>query len=263
MGRKTRYYRTAALLGPTDHRAAVKARRQPIRIRIPWRVVLPLLVVLGLALWVGLGNTWYLMWDDYAVSGASTPHLRREIKIASELLGWHRFLVPRDAVEAAVLAGVPAVKAVSLRCPVLPLPCEIAVEERVPVLTWQVGSESYWVDRDGVFYPERFERPDLPLLRGPLPDADGAYSVLSVYEGLRALAALGVSIDQLEYTATRGLVWTDADGRRIAFGVGPHMTARWRAYETVMAHLAASATTARSIDVRFPEGVTYTQEISW
>ncbi|MGC9468557.1 MAG: cell division protein FtsQ/DivIB [Anaerolineae bacterium] len=258
-----RYYRTAALLGPQDRRAAYRAASQPFKLRIPWKVVVPLLAVVGLGLWVAFGNFWYLMWDDLTVTGVTSPELQYQIKLDTDLLGWHLIDLRPKSAEEALIAKYPQFADVKVSCIPVPTSCKVAVVERSPVLAWQDGSALHWVDLDGVLYPAQGERPDLPVIRGPVPGEGGAHSVTAVREGITALAALGVPIEQLEYTHERGLVWTDPQNVRIAFGVGDAMSERWGIYQSLINQLAAKGVSPQTMDVRFPEAVTYSLERSW
>ncbi|MGC9521903.1 MAG: cell division protein FtsQ/DivIB [Anaerolineae bacterium] len=274
MKRKQRYYRTAALLGPRvpqERHASVRAQRGQIsipslkmpRIRIPWRLLIPFVVVIGVGAWVAFAEPWYLMWEDLEVKGISSPQVVREIKINSDLLGWHLFqLHPKDA-EARLMEMMPQFKDVEVSCGLIPTSCRIQVTGRSPVMTWIAGNDVYWVDREGIMYPAQGERPDLPAIRGPVPAEDGPHSMVDIQQGLAALVALGVPVDQLEYSRERGLIWTTPEGCRIAFGVGPEMAERWRTCQTLMNHLAAEGTKPQVVDVRFPGGATFSVERSW
>ncbi|MCU0521839.1 MAG: cell division protein FtsQ/DivIB [Anaerolineae bacterium] len=268
MKQKRRYYRTAALLGPQDAHVYPQGRRsvraEPRSLHIPWRLLVPTLIVVGFGAWMALGDVWYLMWDDLKVTGIFSAQMEREVKLASDLLGWHRFHLHPAAAEEAILAHIPEFAAVDVSCGLIPTSCEIAVTERVPVLVWQAeGEAKYWVDRQGYVYPARSERPDLPVVRGSLPPEGGAHSIASIQQGLAALATLGVPTMALEYSSERGLIWTDPAGRRVAFGAGSEMAPRWKMYEVLVAHLASQGITPQCVDVRFPGAATYSLDRAW
>ncbi len=87
--------------------------------------------------------------------------------------------------------------------------------------------------------------------------------MISVQQGLAALATLGIPTTALEYTPERGLIWTDPEGRRVAFGAGSDMAARWQMYQVLVEHLAAQGITPQVLDVRFPGAATYSLDRSW
>jgi hypothetical protein len=280
---RQRYYRTAALLGPADEqvvarpsaartRAAkprasqkrvARTRKAMPAVRVPWKLMVLLLAVVGAALWVIVGDAWYLMWDDLTVTGLSYPQLEQRVKVTSDLLGYHRFeLKPREAAEV-LQASLPHVAEVEVRCGLIPTSCEIKIEERVPVLVWIEGTTTYWVDATGTAFPALLERPDLPVIRGVLPEPGSAYTLAAILQGVTTLADMGVPPEELECSRERGLVWTDPEGRRVAFGAGTDMAERWQVYQLMVDHFAATGTAVQELDVRFRNGITYTTGRSW
>ncbi len=259
--KKQRYYRTAALLGPKEQFVAYRAESHPIR--IPLKAVLVLAAIVGLGLWVALGNAWYLLWDDLSVTGIYSPDMKQQVKLVSDLLGWHRFMLHPAEAEAAIATAMPQLVDVKVTCGLFPTKCQIALAERIPALVWEEGSTKYWVDREGNFFPAQGERPDLPVLRGIRPIEGGAHSIDSIQQGVAALSVLGVPADQLEYAPDHGLIWTDPAGRRVAFGVGPDMAPRWQMYQVLLDDFAANGISPQVVDVRFSGGATYSLERSW
>jgi hypothetical protein len=268
MTRKQTYHRTAALLGHQAPMAARGNRRSahPFHIpwkQIPWKVVVVFVLVNTLGLWVLFGDPWYLMIDDVSLYGVSTVEMAEDVLVAADLLGWHAFrLQPKKAAER-VLAEVPGLVDADIRCGFFPASCEIHVTQRAPALVWQTGSAVYWADREGLIFPATADRPDLPVVTGPLPDETNHHTIQAIRQGVVSLIALGVPSDAFEYKPNLGLIWTDAEGRRIAFGVGPEMQERWQVYVELVEHLDAQGIFPWVIDVRFPDGVTYSLERSW
>ncbi len=261
MAKKMRYYRTAALLGPKEQHVAFRAKPRPIK--IPWQALVGVVAIIGLGLWIGLSGAWYLDWRDLTVTGITSTETIYGIKQASDLIGWHRFSLRPAAAQEILVKALPEYKDIRIHCGIFPTRCEIAVTQRTPVMTWVTGSDRYWVDDSWTFYEIQGDRPDLPVIQGPLPDAASAYSVTEVYEGVQALAALGISAEALDFVPQQGLVWTDPAGRRVAFGVGPLMAPRLQMYEVVVSHCEANGIFPQAVDVRFPSGATYSMERTW
>lgn len=256
------YYRTAALLGAQPHvrYAATPRRSLP---RVSWKVVVPLTLILALGLWLILDGRWYLMKDNLQVSGTASSSLATEVALASDLLGWHGFLLRPQAASALILEKVPGVLTAQAICQRFPASCVIEVEERTPHLVWITGAGAHWVDRNGTLFAALQDRPDLPVVRGPLPNAEGKVVPTAILQGLEAMATLPISATVLEYHPQHGLIWTDPEGRRVAFGDGPEMATRWEIYQALVAHLDEVGVFPWTVDVRFPAGPTYSLNRSW
>ncbi|MBN2389427.1 MAG: hypothetical protein JXR84_01805 [Anaerolineae bacterium] len=286
------YYRTAALLGAQQQpyggraRRSTSARTADLHMDIPWKFIALFTLIGAAIIWLLVDNNWYLMGEDIRVIGASSQETAVNVALASDLLGWHGLRLRPRAAAAAITEQVPAITEAQVECNRFPAECAIRVQEREPVLNWvaesTVGSNSetsvtgiYWIDAEGVLMPANEVRTELPMVRGPLPDLEeGANSRarVAVIDGVTALVALGVTADTngngLEYHPGRGLIWTDPQGRRVAFGVGANMEARWNIYLALITHLEARTAAGDgvfpwTIDVRFPEGPTYSLERLW
>ncbi len=261
MRKKMRYYRTAALLGPQEQHVAFRATSRPVN--VSWKTVAILAIVVGIGLWLTLGNAWFLMWEDMTVTGVTSNEVITEIKETSDLLGYHRFFLrPQTAVEP-LLAAMPQFEAVDVHCGIFPTKCEVTMTPRSPVLAWTVDAQAYWVDAAGVAFPPQGERPDLPVVTGPAPADIAPQTFVAINQGIQSLSALGAPIAELGYSPQMGIVWTDQQGCRVAFGVGADMAPRWQAYHTVIQHCAAQGIAPQAVDVRFPSGASYSLERTW
>ncbi len=262
MKKMRNYHRTAALLGAQPKNYAHPKHRIGVP-RLPWKVALPLALVIIIALWLWLDNRWYLMGENLQVVGASTTGLAREVALASDLLGWHGFLLRPKAATEAITDNVPGIIYAETTCNRFPAACSIQVVERKPALVWTTDSAIYWVDHKGKLFPAQNERLDLPLVKGPLPDAEQDVISVDILQGIEALMSLDISAQMLEYHPKRGLIWVDSEGRRVAFGIGANMEARWQMYQALIAHLDTKGIFPSVVDVRFVEGPTYALERSW
>jgi cell division septal protein FtsQ len=156
-----------------------------------------------------------------------------------------------------VLTTVPAITDAQADCRRYPAGCLITIKEREAVFAWVTDGQTYWIDPEGVLF-KAWEDRELPTLRGPLPDSEQVSP--RIWEGMQGLITLGVPAETLTYDPTYGLIWTDPAGRRVLFGVGAAMPARWQVYQALSEDLAARDITVRTIDVRFPGGPTYVTE---
>jgi len=258
------YYRTAALLGAQPQYVPVRAApKRATSIHIPWKWLLLLLAVAALSVWLTQAEPWYLMQTDVRVGGTTSLSLAYRTVKASDLWGLHRLLVRPAAAEERILKNVLEVTDAQVRCKFYPASCVIRIVERVPVLLWITEAGTFWVDAEGVVFPAISGREDLPRIYGPLPILRQAETVTMVLEGLQALADLEISADVWEYAPERGLIWTDEVGRRVAFGVGSDMLPRLKAYHFIVGYLDVRGVSPQVVDVRFPEGPTYSIERSW
>ena len=257
----TNYYRTAALLGTqpgyTGGRSLARPHREPVR--IPWQLWVLTLIIAAAVLWLWLDPRWYLEATHLEVTGAS-HETTMAVAHASESLAVHGLWLDPAAITEKVLETAPAVIRIEVVCWIYPAQCTIQVSERTPVLIWQNEQGMAWVDAGGVFFPARTERGDLPHVRGPLPEQDTLPAIL---EGVAALRRLDVEFETLEYHPRYGLIWSDPHGRRIAFGVGSEMAARWTIYTSLMAQLETRGVFPLVVDLRFPTAPAYATERLW
>ncbi len=256
------YYRTAALLN-AQSQVYARPRHRGRALDIPWRLITLLLLIGGITMWLLLDERWYLMGNDMHIVGTRSPQIARDVAIASDLLGWHGLRLRPRAAEALIVAQVPTITKAQVSCSRFPATCTLTVTERTPVLNWVTGNEVYWLDGEGLYFPAHEVQSGLPIVRGPLPATEKPYAFVQVLQGVKALAALGVETEQLEYHPQRGLIWTDAQGRRVAFGVGADMQTRWQIYNALIAHLDTRNIFPWAIDVRFPQSPTYSLERLW
>lgn len=265
------YYRTTALLGAQPQAATKRKTRRAVRRslrNLPWRWVVLLIVILALALWVWLDGRWYVMGEDLEVANASSNTLAYDVALASDLLGWHAFWLDTGAATAQILEAVPGVTAAEVTCQRFPAHCTIHVSEREPVLVWESEAGVKWVDAEGVVFAARASdeangASDLPLVHGPLPTLKDGRIPADILTGVTALVDVGVPADRLGYLPERGLIWVDEEGRRVAFGAGPEMAARWTIYQALIEDLAERKIFPWTVDVRFPGAPTYSLERAW
>ena len=237
--------------------------RTRTNVHIPVKLIALILVVVGVAMWVWLDNRWYLGSENVQIVGTQSSKTAMDIAVASDLLGWHGFRLRPRTAETLIVEKVTAITEAEVECARFPTSCTIYVVERTPTINWVTEGATYWVDETGTAFPTQEVQPDLPVIYGPLLNMEDAQTLLPVVQGTKSLVALGVTPDKLEYNAERGLVWTDPEGRRVAFGTGPEMAPRWRIYEALVDYLESRNVFPWAIDVRFPGGPTYSLERAW
>jgi cell division septal protein FtsQ len=256
---KRQYHRTAALLG-AQPQVAHRAKRR-WHVNIPWRWVgLPVIIV-GLLLWVWLDPRWYVDASRLKIAGTASLDTARDVALTADVLTLHGLWIRPRQVISRVANSVPAVTAADVDCSFYPAECLITIEEREPQLLWQTADQRFGVDAEGILFPVADSVDDLPLLQGPLPASERIPQ--DILDGVEALQELGFPAEELTYHSERGLVWTDSQGTQVAFGRGWEMERRWRMYEALASDLQSRGIRPRTIDVRFPDAVTYSLTESW
>jgi hypothetical protein len=141
---------------------------------------------------------------------------------AAGVVGGNVFLVSPAAAAAEIVRKIPAVRSAAVNVD-FDGKVTIAVVERDPILLWEQGGVSYWVDAGGVFFPALAERSDLVRLtvrdRGPEITFDGAADIdpRVVVQTLELTVALP-SGTQLIYDGEHGLGMMDPAGWMVYFG---------------------------------------------
>lgn len=236
-------------------------QRARVRVHVPWRWVALASVILGLLVWMWFDSSWYVDANHLKIAGTTSLETARDVALAAEILGLHRFWIRPRQVMSRVVQTVPAVTDVQVNCRLYPADCLLTVDQREAVLHWQAEGQLLGVDAGGVIFRATDPSADVPTIRGPLPET-GQVST-AVLAGVEALLIRGVPAEELAYHPEQGLVWHHPEGTRVAFGVGADMSLRWRTYQAVMLDLRARGVRPSTLDVRFPEAVTYSLEGSW
>lgn len=212
----------------------------------------PALLVLlgGLLLLYG-----FLLSGDYTVASVRVDGARlgdpEEIAGLADAFGKPIFeLDPQGAAER--VAQLPYVERVEVRV-TLPDRVTIAVVEREPVATWQVGARAFLVDARGnvlregagAVLPGVVVEGDAPVVGGTVP-AERVGAVVAVH------AALGDRLDGLQWTTGDGLIARLANGRVVVFGDAERTPAKLAVLDAVLAQLPSSSNWS-VLDLREPD----------
>jgi cell division protein FtsQ len=205
-----------------------------------WRILSALLAILAAV------GCWYMFAsDEFAVSEVKLDGAKRvsaqEVINSLNVTGASIInVIPTDVVED-IMSKFPDFQKVSVAV-VLPNTLDIAVEERVPTITWKMGEEHYlWIDAEGYAFPARGEpvptlivdasgEPPHPLgwmdplhplpgdedialewAKKPSVDPEFARAVLQISEILP-------EDNHLLYDPANGLGWKDVRGWQVYFG---------------------------------------------
>ena len=207
-----------------------------------------LIAFLGVALYVLFDmDTFYVY--DLQVNGLKylTPV---EAQKASGILGYNILFVDSRAVERA-LAKLPEIKTVHVNSS-LPNQVAVDIEERKPEITWLRGNETYWVDVNGIGFRARANLAELPTMRdldqtpvkpGSLVKADA----LNAFWEFRRAFPDGPRA--LEWSAARGLAYTDEHGWKIYLGGADEMAGKVAKLRVLVAQLVAQNVKIKFIDL--------------
>lgn len=247
-------------------RASAGSPRPPVTV-IPRRRLRGRFVLLGVAvvlLTAGLGayglvSTGFFRVDHVRVEGArylSADEVARTSGALHEELFWIDPETVRQRVER--LPGVRRAWAVRR----WPHGLTVRVEERVPVVVWQVGGVGYAVDADGVVLdltpdeslPVIVQTDGSPgLLPGDRVDGDAVRMALQVRE--LAPTAVGQQAVRFEWTQARGLEVTTDRGVRVRLGDEAGLEYKLAVWRAILQQ--AGRTPVTEIDLRFGDRAFY------
>jgi cell division protein FtsQ len=173
-----------------------------------------------------------------------------EIEKASGVIGYSIFFIDPRPVERA-LTKLPEVKAAHVTTQ-LPNQLTVDILERQPQIIWQRNTESYWIDTDGIFFRARVNLPQLPLIRdldqSPVSVGQAAQpNAVAAYWALRE--AMPESARVLEWSAARGLAFTDERGWKIYLGDASGMPGKIATLRGLVKQLVAQNVKIKFIDM--------------
>lgn len=162
-----------------------------------------------------------------------------EIYAAAGIARQHIFWVDPLTVQQNV-AALPGLAAATVSVK-WPNQVTIVVAERVPVVTWIEGADTWWVDSGGHKFPAREGLPGLlPITVDDLtatPLGENNPVPVAVVLGALQLRQLRPNIEMLHYDTLRGLSYQDGRDWRGYFGVGTEMAQKLAVYETLVDNL--------------------------
>lgn len=173
-----------------------------------------------------------------------------EVATVADAIGEPIFSI--DAGQAAErVARLPYVESVAVRTS-FPDKVTISVVERQPVLAWQVGGQTWLLDRRGHVLAGSAQVPDgLPTVISELdpPRVGDTLDPAMVASGVAASETLGTVATAMHWARDDGLVATLRDGRTVIFGSPDRMPMKLAVYQTVV----ASGADWQVLDLREPD----------
>jgi cell division septal protein FtsQ len=220
------------------------------KIAIGWRLVSGLLVAV-------LVFILYTLWNFPAlkVSAAEVEGLQNlkpeDINAIAAVSGKPVFLIRPGEIREELKAAFPELADVNVEVKI-PAQVLVSVEERIPVLTWRQEGQNFWVDAEGVAFPERNAKPPTIVveaegqLPAPAEAAEGekvevrAYPIVSagLVSAVVAMAEQAPKDTPLVFSAARGLGWKDPRGWQVYFGNDTQdMEAKLNLYQAIVKSL--------------------------
>ncbi|MCL4393920.1 MAG: FtsQ-type POTRA domain-containing protein [Chloroflexi bacterium] len=173
-----------------------------------------------------------------------------QVAHTSGVLGYSVFFVDATTVERALLK-LPEIKSAQVSVS-LPNSVSIAVVERQPAITWLEGSDAYWVDDDGIAIVARGSRPELVSIQDvdqtPVKPGQAVSSAaVGAYHALRD--AWPAAPHTFEWSAERGLAYTDEHGWKIYLGGAAGMSGKLITLQALVPQLVAKNAKIKTIDL--------------
>ncbi len=181
-----------------------------------------------------------------------------DIYAAAGIAGQHIFWVNPAEVQRKV-AAVPGIASAAVRVD-WPATVTIVVVERIPVVSWNEGSQQTWVDADGNKFPARSDLPGLlPITVDDTGSAPYKFVPPAAVEGALQLKQLRPNIERLHFDSQHGLSYQDGRGWRGYFGMGGDMLPKLTVYEKLVADLTARGVQPKTISVESYQAPYYTK----
>lgn len=216
-----------------------------------------LFLVLGAVggLFYGFADLAFYVYDAEVEGARFTP--TAEIYRQAGIEGYSIFFVEANQVTQR-LESLPYILRVRVHAS-LPDRVRIVVTEREPVLLYEDGAGSHWVDAEGVFMPAvPGHAVGLTLVdetaAAPMTVADGRrrlatgllQAVLTVHQRMP-------SVTRFRYQPSYGLMFTSPEGWQVYLGDTSAVETKLATWEAVRARLLAEKAQVHEVDLRFPQ----------
>jgi cell division septal protein FtsQ len=218
-----------------------------------------LIVVIGLAIWFGVDDRFYA--SNLKVTGNARTSAAVIAK-ASGLLGVQAFWLNPAEAERKLLAAVPQLRGVQVTCQ-FPASCAIKVDERKPLVAWQYGSATTWIDQDQVAFAAEGQAAVEPVITIVAPQGPalfpGQKADPKLVQAALSIAQAMPDVQRYRYTAAYGLEFDDPRGFPVYLGLSSDMTERAAIWKALSAQLTAQNIQPQFVDVRYPLAPYYGQ----
>jgi hypothetical protein len=184
---------------------------------------------------------------------------KEEVFALADIANIHIFWVDPDQVRANILRS-PTVADVEVQVGWPPQMVTILVEEREPVLIWEQGGVTTWMDIQGRVMRQREDRPDLLRIVSDVEDGPLGQNVqidIGIVSGALQLRALYPNISVLRYDPNNGLGYQDERGWLAWFGTGTDMSEKLKVYNQLVDNLLSRGIQPREVNLVSPRATFY------
>ncbi|MEW5827631.1 MAG: FtsQ-type POTRA domain-containing protein [Chloroflexota bacterium] len=266
---------------PATKRSMTKPRKRQYQVALGAkgsRLSIPALPIVemgwrwtSLALTAAMAFVLYMMWNsnNFYIPQADVLGNQRisaeEINRTLNLTGLSIFWAEPAVIENTLRESYPDLESVSVSVN-LPNYVTVVVAERQPVIAWQQGGETLWIDAQGFAFPVRGPAEGLiPVVaNGSPPQVQGEVSVdgltaalpylsTEMIHTLRLLAPYVPQDTSIFYDPGYGFGWNDSRGWIVYFGkTTADMNLKLTVYQGLSDYLARSGIPATMVSVEFP-----------
>ncbi len=248
-------------------------------ISLNWRAISGTLTILltALVLFIFTSPTYTIRFAE--IDGAQRL-TAADLNTVLGLSGQMIFSVDPQQVRQRLLQAFPELKTVSVSVG-LPAQVHIVIEERQPVLAWQIGGQLYWLDQEGVAFQPRMtldaaaqETLAETLVTVEAKDyppgvKEGAFKSVSLktatlqfdprwVAAFQSMATQAPQGSTLLYSAERGMGWQDSQGWEVFIGVElAGIDQKLLVYRALMERLQQDGITPTLISVESPHAPYY------
>ncbi|MEM7032942.1 MAG: FtsQ-type POTRA domain-containing protein [Chloroflexota bacterium] len=222
--------------------------------------------ILGLSLAVLLVWIAYLVFTlpDFYIYEANIHGNRvltqAEIYEAADIDTLSAFWVNPAQVKANIEA-LPNIKTADIFL-TLPANLTIAVQEREATIIWRSGTETWWVDEEGLCVPPRGEIEQgtekleiIDLDERPIQANDRVD--ISIVQGAQIIHKLKPDLQALQYRQQHGLIYETAESWPVYLGRAQNLEAKIQVADAMRVDLLTRQVTPAFIDVRNPLRIVY------
>ena len=201
-------------------------------VRFGWRLLSALLALLLFAALYYVFNSPVYRVREVQVDGLvrfSTDTVSRTLFVYDKPI----FFVEPERLEKQIVNIFPGIVSATVRVG-FPARVELVVEEREPVVIWDQGTTTQWVDAQGIAFPERGDAgnlvrvvatasPPAPIVLEDeaSPDGEDALKVFMYAETVESILFLSEKVPEgaaLVYDGAHGFGWHDPQGCVVYFG---------------------------------------------